>query len=110
MPLIPDQEHLTVTDSAFEAQRLRTWPGMAHFAGTGPQFKTCRECSFWNNNGADPGYYAQGGKHKGTIKPRECARYTQLMAGAHGPAVPHGASACKHFVVDTEPPPIVMKW
>ncbi len=106
MGLIPDQDHLTVTDPAFEMQRTRTWPGMAHFAGTGPKNKTCRECIYWSNCGADPGYYSRSGKHRGVIKPRSCAKYRTMMSNNIGPAVPHNALACKHFELDDTPPTI----
>lgn len=106
MGLIPEQDHLTVTDAAFEAQRLKTWPGMAHFAGSGPALTTCRSCMLWNNCGADPGYYAPTSKHRGGIKPRSCGKYQQLMSGEIGPAIPHTAAACKYFVLNAEPPKI----
>lgn len=110
MGLIPEQEHLTVTDPRFEEQRLKTWPGMAHFAGSGPAQKTCCECALWDNCGADPGYYSKTGKHRGGLKPRSCRKYKELMAGTIGPPVPHNASACQHFALNTSPPPFADKW
>lgn len=97
MGLIPDQSHLTVIDPAFETKRNRTYPGMAHFAESGPTGKTCRECQAWTGCGGDRGYYAKKGRHGGALKPRACARYREMMMGNTGPGVPHDARACKYF-------------
>lgn len=67
---------------------------MAHFAGTGPQGKTCRECVFWKHTQYD--YRAKNGKYGGQIKPAVCGRYRQ-MTGAEGSKVPDDARACKYF-------------
>lgn len=109
MGLIADQDHLTVTDPAFEVQRQKTWPGMAHFAGTGPLYATCRECVFWDNCGADPGYYAASGRKRGGIKPRSCRKYQTMMNGEQGPGVPHNSMACKHFARNDTPPSITYR-
>lgn len=111
MGLIADQSHLTVTDAEFETQRRRTWPGMAHFAGTGPKQTTCRECLRWGVPGDDPGYYARTGKHHGEVKPRPCSKYRELMNGSIGPAVPPTAGSCKYFELNREPPKLSdRKW
>jgi hypothetical protein len=106
MGLIAEQSHLTVLDPDFEAKRNRTYPGMAHFAGTGPSGQVCRSCLFWTGCGVDSGYYAKNGKHGGQLKPRACARHRALMGGEIGPAIPHGASACKYFDESKTPPAI----
>lgn len=104
MGLIADQQNLTVLDSGFEQTRLQTWPGMAHFAGTGPNAKSCRQCNSWMGCGVEHGYYANGGKHKGGVKPRPCEKYQELMGGETGPAIPHDARACKYFSENPQPP------
>ncbi len=103
-------DHLTVIDPALDSARSRTVPGMAHWAGSGPKGKTCRQCLFWDNCGADPGYYAKTGKHHGSIKPRSCRKYQQMMNNIEGPAVPHTAAACKYFSPNDVSPQIMGKW
>ncbi len=73
----------------------KTFGGMAHFAGTGPEGKTCRECRFWNYQ--RDGYHAKSGKHANMIKAQRCMRYTQMSQGKAGEAVPAQAMACKYF-------------
>lgn len=109
MGLDPGQLHLTVLDPSFEAARARTYPGMAYFAGSGPNIKTCRQCVFWTNCGADPGYYARKGMYGGTIKPRACAKHKEMMGGQMGNPVPHDAHACKYFEETQAVPPLVAK-
>lgn len=106
MGLIQEQEGLTVIDPNTERLRRATYPGMAHFAGTGPKGKTCRECVFWTNCGLLVKYYSKSGMYGGTIKPLACAKYKELMRGEIGPAVPHDASACKYFAETATPYPI----
>lgn len=108
MGLIPDQEKLTVIDPVFESKRKQTAPGMAHFAGSGPERKTCRECSEWTGCGQESGYYSKNGRHSGGLKPRSCMRYRILMQGI-GPGVPHTAPACKYFVQSDTPPSLTYK-
>lgn len=109
MPLTPDPDRkLTVLDPQFERQRAMTWPGQAHFAGTGPHGKTCRQCEYWSGCGVESGYHPQFGKFRGELKKRPCERHAALMNKV-GPGVPHDAPACKHFVENTSPPAIVKR-
>lgn len=55
------QDHLTA--SPVDAFARASYPGMAHFAGTGPRGKTCRECLFFNYGPHD--YRAKNGKYRG---------------------------------------------
>lgn len=97
MGLITGPIRLTTINPELEAARLRTWPGQAHFAGSGPSGETCRTCASWGEGSYDPGYYSRNGKHGGVLKPRPCGRYMAMMSGDAGPAVPHDAAACKYF-------------
>jgi hypothetical protein len=106
MGLLPDQDHLTNPFPELEAQRRRTVPGMAYWAGSGPAGTTCRECVFWTGCGQEKGYYASKGMKRGTLKPRKCERYRQMMRGETGPAVPYLTAACKHFERNASPPAI----
>lgn len=67
-----------------------THAGMAHFGGTGPAGKTCRECV----NFKDDGYLMATNE----LKPGRCAEYLKRMGLVTGPKFPHSVSACKHFV------------
>lgn len=108
MGLIPEQSNLTVIDPALEAKRRQTYPGMAHFAGSGPTGKTCRGCLEWTGCGEQTGYYSKNGRHGGGLKPRPCAKYKSLMDSI-GPGVPHTAPACKYFNENQSPPSLTYK-
>ena len=108
MGLISEQSHLVVLDPVFETKRQRTYPGMAHFAESGPARKTCRDCALWTGCGQESGYYAKKGRHGGSLKPRPCSKYKNMMQSI-GPGVPHSAPACKYFVENPVPPSLVEK-
>lgn len=67
---------------------------MAHFAGSGPVGKTCRECEHWQ---------MQGRTVNGELKPGLCAKFRRLT-GWEGAKVPDLAAACKYFE-ETDIPP-----
>jgi hypothetical protein len=82
-------------------QRYNTPPGMAHWEGSGPSGKTCRECRFW-------GWSTGPARHRenGLLKPQPCAKYRQFaMRG--GNKVPYSAGACKYFEPTGDAPPRV---
>lgn len=62
-------------------------PGMAHFAGTGPQNETCGTCD-----------------HRAPTE-RRCAVYTRLT-GARGAQIPSRTEACRYWerATDTREP------
>src|SRR3954451_9751862 len=74
-------------------QIKRSYPGMAHFACTGPFGATCGECLFL-------GYWQQRRNGIGEIVKTErvggCEKYKQLT-GKLGPVVPPRADACRYF-------------
>lgn len=72
----------------------QSFSGMAHFAGTGPNGRTCRECIFFNHGPYD--YRAKNGKYRGEILPADCKKYQQITQ-CKGDAVPDVAAACKYF-------------
>lgn len=88
------REHLTLGHGALERNIRKSFAGMAHFAGTGPDDKTCRECQFWRSEGWSAG---------GPLKAGACAKFRQMMQKP-GPKVPHSASACKYFDENPMPP------
>jgi sarcosine oxidase delta subunit len=82
------------------AQMRATYPGQAHWAGSGPSGKTCGDC-------ACLGYYKQRRNARGDIIRSEhtggCRRFFELT-GNHGPVIPASAGACRHFETkQTEP-------
>jgi hypothetical protein len=93
-------------------QLQKTYPGMAHLAGTGPSGKTCRECAMWGMpshvEGGPPLYRYRPFHAGGELCGRRCQKYHKLMlAGLHvirGQTVPHHAPACRHFVEVASPP------
>lgn len=86
----PSDGHLT--KGAMESEARQTYPGMAHFAGTGPDGMTCRECL----------HYAIGVELKaGGRKPGSCGKYPRLAEGRTGlTKIPPNAAACKYFEPD----------
>src|SRR5262249_35011830 len=87
----PIQAHLT--GAPFDRIARDTYPGQAHFAGTGPKFKTCRECAFWDHK---QDYHSKRGKFGGLIKPARCRKFRTLTNHV-GDKIPDDAGACKHF-------------
>jgi hypothetical protein len=71
-----------------------THAGMAHFAGTGPAGKTCRECSLWRFEGYK----------KTDRKPKNGACEKGL-----GARFVYNALACKYFEQNETPPVEILK-
>jgi hypothetical protein len=66
----------------------QSYPGMAHFAGTGPQGKTCGSCK----------YFCAAAISKGRAPDQDyCDKYTVLTHGKVGKRIPKEAEACRHF-------------
>jgi hypothetical protein len=101
-------EHLTQPQGqSLAAKQFATAPGMAMWASTGPDGKTCRECRFWAS--------ANGGKYKrngGVLHARRCGKYTQLrkaqLMGA-GPAIEPTMPSCRYFEQAKSPPNLETK-
>ena len=91
-------ERLTQPDKKLAKQLQATHAGQAHFGGTGPRGKTCRECLHWLFNG-----YLSG---KSVLKMANCGKFTKLMNGRIGGVIPHDAAACKYFTAVDNAPPI----
>lgn len=91
--------HLTIPEG-YEQRRLhtRSHKGQAHFAGTGPATKSCRECVSWQSI---------GGYNKDGPKPSPCRKFRELT-GKVGAAVPHSAHSCKYFEQHPTPPRLRM--
>lgn len=91
--------HLTIPEGYEERRKhQRSHKGQAHFAGTGPGNKSCRECVSWQHTGQYDG--------KGP-KPARCRQF-QTLTGKQGPNVPHTAYSCKYFQQNPNPPRLRM--
>ena len=64
-------------------------PGMAFFAGTGPEGKTCGQCKH-------RGYYRENKKEK-LVRTAACQIHRKLAGGTHGDPVKKRYPACKYF-------------
>jgi hypothetical protein len=91
-------EHLT-RDRYSDAAAV-TYTGQAHFAGSGPRGKTCRECFFWRPEHGGNHVYRAGDRQ---LKDALCVQHRKLR-GAAGKPVPHSATACKYFQQAEDPP------
>ncbi len=91
------QMYETKTEEAFR----QSPPGMAHFAGTLGEDKTCRSCQNFQSNG----HYSRSANRTKvhTLKPGSCSEFERLMK-KRGPAIPHGTAACSHFAENPKPP------
>ncbi len=92
-------DHLTPAPADHAARR--TFPGMVHFAGSGPAGSTCRECLFWAHIKDD--YRSKNGSYRGVIKPAICKKFKQMMQ-TEGNQIPDDAAACKYFEENPTPP------
>ena len=93
--------HLTVLDPVLEKHIAVTPPGMAHWAGTGPDGTSCRQCLFFASNG----YYSANSKHGDTLKPSPCKQYQKMM-NRIGPPIRYETASCKYFEPNPTPPSI----
>ncbi len=81
------REHLTIAaDLVTELQVARSVPGMAHFAGTGPDDR-CGRCEYWKR---PPSAF-------GTVGAYPCALYQTMMCVKSSPKVPGLTPACRHW-------------
>lgn len=109
--LLPDQ-HTRMFDKATEDGLRKTPPGMAHWAGSGPEGKTCRECLRYSDEGR---YAANAKKHPaGGLKPGRCLKFQEMRKAQReknikGDKFPHTTPACKYFEQHPNPPVAVEK-
>lgn len=99
--------HDPKTAALIEASR----PGMAHFAGTGPEGRTCRECIHWSRKWKDIDHdeSIKSGDFKrdfGVLKPRRCRKFWRMTNHQRGKGLPHGTASCRHFDENPDPPPV----
>lgn len=96
-------DHLTAPDNLEPV--LRTHLGQAHFAGTGPDNKTCRQCDHWHSVDGEgrrtPPRYRGRGKGTLYLQPVHC-RFP--IANKADRRVPHDAEACRLFEENADAP------
>jgi hypothetical protein len=97
----PLSDKLTHPNPTIDRQASATHPGMAHFAGTGPDNMTCRQCLNWAHIAYD--YRSKTGKYGGLIQPALCRKF-KAITGKSGDKVPDDAVACKYFEHNINPP------
>jgi hypothetical protein len=83
--------------TATSREELITWKGMAHFAGTGPRGRTCRECLSWD-------WRAERRLANGHLKEARCKKFSENSQGKKGRKVPDNAEACRHFEFNSDAP------
>lgn len=108
-------DHVAMTphlhEAGFEAKIAATFIGQAHFAGSGPARRTCRECRFWfimrrpspdaDMRPSSPGYYGKKAQRPGELKRAKC---NYAIAHKSSRRVPPEAMACRFFDPATNPP------
>ncbi len=77
----PNITYLTVDE---KAKARDTYPGMAHFAGTGPAGKRCEDCRYLTHL-------------NGTNRNSFCCDEYHRLTGKDGPKIPKAALSCKYF-------------
>lgn len=82
-------DHLTEPDPELARLREKTPPGMAHWAGTGPEGKTCGGCNHW-------GYWYETRAGISKRKTSCCEVYYRHLH-IHGGSLPATTPACKYF-------------
>uniref|UniRef100_UPI003BA8A676 hypothetical protein n=1 Tax=Stappia sp. TaxID=1870903 RepID=UPI003BA8A676 len=110
--LLKMSDHMTAAPC--DPQARQTYVGQVHFAGSGPEGRTCRECRHWfvwknvfdeglpRRVPSPPPYY--GAKHKETANELMPARCHVPLPGKARLSVPHHAAACRFFDPAEHPP------
>jgi hypothetical protein len=80
---------LTIIDSTLERAEMQTAPGMAHWAGSGPENAKCGDCIFY-------GYGYQKTSGDATRKTSSCGKFWR-MTGRHGGSLDKKQIGCKYF-------------
>jgi len=81
--------NLTVIDEELERAERQTAPGMAHWAGSGPDGATCGKCANYGYT-----YIKSNGDH--ATKPSSCEKFWSVT-GRHGGTLDARQIGCKYF-------------
>lgn len=90
------RDHLTEPNPDLARLVAQTPPGMAHWAGSGPEGTTCRNCQHFM------GKIRRTGIGVGDMQPGRCRRFIRAMKAALWRAVPvhhvpPDTPSCSHF-------------
>ena len=80
---------LTVVNEQLERAEMMTAPGMAHWAGSGPDGATCGKCRFYGYE-----YAKANGDH--SFKRSACGKF-YAMTRRHGNSLEERQIGCKYF-------------
>jgi hypothetical protein len=80
---------LTVIDPELERAEMQTAPGMAHWAGSGPEGAKCGSCRFY-------GYSFLKSNGDATNKEKACEKFWK-STGRHGGSLDKSQIGCKYF-------------
>ena len=80
---------MTVVDEKLEQMEMRTVPGMAHWAGTGPEGAFCSNCNHYGYE-----YFTSKGRLMRRLS--ACGKF-YAMTETHGDTLPSKTDACKYF-------------
>lgn len=86
--------NMTAPNPELEQLERTTRPGMAHWAGTGPDGASCGKCLNFGDVPSD----GEGSR----MNRDRCKKYLQ-MTGNIGGRLPKKTAACKYFEAATEP-------
>jgi hypothetical protein len=81
--------NLTVIDEVLERSEFETAPGMAHWAGSGPEGATCGKCRFYGYT-----FVKSNGNH---ANKRSACESFYKMTGRHGGTLEERQTGCKYF-------------
>ena len=95
-----------IFDEVSERGMRETPNGMAHWKGSGPKGKTCRECMHYDLANRPKRYRSDGKDHgKGELMPAGCREWKRLMKHEKcWPKLRHSLAACKYFDEKANPP------
>lgn len=89
-------------DERSEQGMVSTPPGMAHWKGSGPRDKTCRECEHYELDKTSSGHIKRN--VVGELKQGRCLKYKQLIGRSSAwPRLKHSLPACKYFEAAERP-------
>ena len=81
--------NLTIVDPVMERAEMQTAPGMAHWAGSGPDGAICGKCAFY-------GYSYTDSSGRAVTKRSRCEKFWR-MTGRHGNSLETRQIGCKYF-------------
>jgi hypothetical protein len=92
-------QNMIFQSEELKTQAHATYPGMAFFAGTGPNGKCCEDCRFRGyRRDAKTGKWSEDLQSftYNSYRVQGCEQYRRLT-NQHGPEIPKQARSCKYF-------------